>query len=500
MVDGGKVILAQVAPDQQAKHGGRRTEGGDIVLCEHGKDFLFVKAVKVVDKYGTLAQPLTVELAPQGLAPAGIGDGEMQAIPLATVPIFCGDIVPQSVGVLVGSHLRIAGGAGGEEHQGGIVTAAGILRTDKFSGEVFELLVEVVPALPMSIHKNLMLDLRTVGGGSLSNLGGIAICGAEQSGNACCIEAVLKVMLLQLVGGGNGNSTDFMQGNHSKPELVVPLQNQHYLVSPLDAQRGQIVGCLVGIMLDLPEGKPSLLFIPIHMEHGQLIGVFLGDLIHDIKAEVEMLGVFEPDILQSPVFVLLTVHKFLADQTANLLGGDHTSADGFLPGGLSGKDNGHKNAVFAIHSHHAVRRGGIIIDTVTFLQILHMAANLNLQAAADNQVEFLTGVGVQMQGLSGQRRVILITNPVGLRNLVPEFRSQIGDVNAVFLRGFLTAALPGYGVAAQSGRPAFQQLHHFHIESQGAFMNKAEGNVHTAPFVNQVILYGNFGLERHFRF
>ena len=424
----------------------------------------------------------------------------MQAIPLATVPIFCGDIVPQSVGVLVGSHLRIAGGAGGEEHQGGIVTAAGILRTDKFSGEVFELLVEVVPALPMSIHKNLMLDLRTVGGGSLSNLGGIAICGAEQSGNACCIEAVLKVMLLQLVGGGNGNSTDFMQGNHSKPELVVPLQNQHYLVSPLDAQRGQIVGCLVGIMLDLPEGKPSLLFIPIHMEHGQLIGVFLGDLIHDIKAEVEMLGVFEPDILQSPVFVLLTVHKFLADQTANLLGGDHTSADGFLPGGLSGKDNGHKNAVFAIHSHHAVRRGGIIIDTVTFLQILHMAANLNLQAAADNQVEFLTGVGVQMQGLSGQRRVILITNPVGLRNLVPEFRSQIGDVNAVFLRGFLTAALPGYGVAAQSGRPAFQQLHHFHIESQGAFMNKAEGNVHTAPFVNQVILYGNFGLERHFRF
>ena len=129
-----------------------------------------------------------------------------------------------------------------------------------------------------------------------------------------------------------------------------------------------------------------------------------------------------------------------------------------------------------------------------------MAANLNLQSAADNQVEFLTGVGVQMQGLSGKSRVIFVANPVRLSNFFPEFGSQIGDVNAVFLSGFLAAALPGYGVAAQSCRPAFQQLHHFHIESQGAFMNKAEGNVHAAPFVNQVILDGNFGLERHFRF
>ena len=91
-------------------------EKGDVVLSEHRQDVRRVKFVKVIDEDRAFAQPLAVELAPEGLAPARIGDGEVEAVPLAAVPVLCRDVMSQGVGMAVLGHLRIAGGAGGEEH------------------------------------------------------------------------------------------------------------------------------------------------------------------------------------------------------------------------------------------------------------------------------------------------------------------------------------------------------------------------------------------------
>ena len=45
------------------------------VLCEQGQNFLRIESVKVVDEGSGLTEPLTVEFAPEGLCPAGIGNG-----------------------------------------------------------------------------------------------------------------------------------------------------------------------------------------------------------------------------------------------------------------------------------------------------------------------------------------------------------------------------------------------------------------------------------------
>ena len=146
VVDGAQIVLRQVATDQHTQHSGRCAEGGDVVLCEHGQNVVFVETIEVVDEDRAFTQPLTVELAPQGLTPTGIGDGQMQTITLTAMPVLGCHIVTQSIGVLVGSHLGIAGGTGGEEHQGDVIAGASIGRTIQVTSEQTIFCIQIMPA------------------------------------------------------------------------------------------------------------------------------------------------------------------------------------------------------------------------------------------------------------------------------------------------------------------------------------------------------------------
>ena len=64
MLDAGQVILHDILADHHAQHGGRRAEGGDVVLGKHGQDLFGMEAVKVIDEQRRLAQPLAVQLSP----------------------------------------------------------------------------------------------------------------------------------------------------------------------------------------------------------------------------------------------------------------------------------------------------------------------------------------------------------------------------------------------------------------------------------------------------
>ena len=155
MMDGRKVILAQILLNEHPVHGGRCTEGGDVIFGKHGQDLLSVKPVKIIDKDRTLAEPLTVELAPKSLAPTGFGDGKVQAVPLTQMPVTGSNVVAKSIFVRMHRHLGIAGGTGGKEHQHGIVTAGGILRPDKTAAEQTVFFVKIVPAVTAAAHQNL---------------------------------------------------------------------------------------------------------------------------------------------------------------------------------------------------------------------------------------------------------------------------------------------------------------------------------------------------------
>ena len=116
----GKVETGEVLLNEHTVHSRRRAESGNLIFCKHGQNLLCIKAVKVVDKVCRLTQPLAVELAPQGFCPARIGNGQVQTLGVYPVPVFCGNEMAQGVLIVMGRDFRIAGGAGGKEHQHGV--------------------------------------------------------------------------------------------------------------------------------------------------------------------------------------------------------------------------------------------------------------------------------------------------------------------------------------------------------------------------------------------
>src|SRR5699024_9841244 len=219
--------------------------------------------------------PLAVVLAPQRLAPARVGDGEVQPLGVYVVPVLGGDVVSQGVLVAVLGDLGIPRGAGGEEHEHGVAAAGGVGLSLVHVGEALHLFVEVVPAQAVLPHHDLHVHRGTVLGGLVRLVGHLAVGGAQNGLDPGGREAVVEVVLHEQIGGGDDDSAHFVQGGDDKPELVVALEHHHHPVPPPDAQTLQVVGGLVGPAGDVREGKAPLHLVPADVEHGKLVRVLL---------------------------------------------------------------------------------------------------------------------------------------------------------------------------------------------------------------------------------
>ena len=426
MMDGTEVVVFQIHLDEHSQHRGRRAEGRDIVFFEHRQDVRGVKLVKVIYKHCAFAQPLAVQLAPQGFAPPGIGDCQVQAVPLAAVPVFGRDIVAQGVGMLVLRHLRVAGRSGGEEHERRFISAGSVLRPAIAAGEQRIFRVQVVPALPGAVDHDQSLDRRAFRGSTLGDLGCVAVRRADQRLHAGGVEPVFKIMLLQLVGRRDGDGAELVQGYHGKPELVMPFQHQHHPVAPADPEGGKGVRALVGRILHVLEGEAAFLMVLVHIKHGQLVRILPGNPVHNVKAEVEGLRVREADGGQPALFILFGVDELGGDQVSFFPNG-HRRLDRFRLGlgRLPGQDHREENAVLPVHRDHPVRQGGVVVDAVALVQNLRMIADLHLQRAGEHQVKFLASVSRRMDRFALLLFGIFIADPVRFRRLVPEFGRKV---------------------------------------------------------------------------
>ena len=86
-----------------------------MIFRKHRENGMRVKALEIVYEHSAFTQPLTVELTPQCLAPACLGNGEVQAVTLALMPATRCQIVAQCILVGMLGQLRISGGAGCDE-------------------------------------------------------------------------------------------------------------------------------------------------------------------------------------------------------------------------------------------------------------------------------------------------------------------------------------------------------------------------------------------------
>ena len=503
MVDGGQVIVLQVHLDEHPQHGRRGAEGGDVVLPEHRQDVRRVKLVKVVYENRALTQPLPVQLAPQGLAPARVGNRQVQAVPLAAVPVFGGHIVAQRVGVLVGRHFGVAGGAGGEEHEGNVIAAGSVRRAVIAAGKERVFRIEVMPAFPDAVDHDQGFDAGAFGRGALGDLRCIPVGRADQRADAGGVEAVFKVVLLQLVGGGNGDGPQLVQRDHGEPELVMAFQHEHDPVPAPDAQGSEIIGALVGGVLDILEGETALLVIAVHIEHGQLVRIFPRDFIHDIEAEIEGFRVREVNRGQPALVILHRVDEFGCHQRllGPVLGQVRPDIGGrfFLSAGLvAGKHDGAEHAVMAVHRDHAVGKGRVVVDAVALVQDFGVVADLHLQAALQHDVEFLALMGGQVDRLRLLGFGVFIPDPVGLRDFILELGRQVGDGDAFLPGGGFALAAAGDRIGGQEGVMAFQQLGQLHVEGLGGFIDKGERHIRPAGFILFVLFEGHVRFFGHF--
>ena len=100
-----------------------------------------------------------------------------------------------------------------------------------------------------------------------------------------------------------------MQSNYREPELIVPLEYQHYPVSFFYSERCEIICSLAGIPLYIRECETALIMINVHIYHRSLIGAFLRHSINYIIGEVELILIFEIDRTQHARIVGLALDK-----------------------------------------------------------------------------------------------------------------------------------------------------------------------------------------------
>ena len=154
-----------------------------------------IELIKIISENGRFAHPLAIELAPQRLAPAGIRNGEVQALRVDVVPVLGGDVVSECVFIVVFCDLRVARGAGGEEHEHGITAAGGVLCTLKHVALLFNLGVEIEPTLACAVCHHQKFNGAAAFGGAQSFICDLTVRRADERAHACGLEAVIEVVL-----------------------------------------------------------------------------------------------------------------------------------------------------------------------------------------------------------------------------------------------------------------------------------------------------------------
>ena len=131
--------------DEKTVDRGGCAERGDAVALYLAQNLVGGELLVVEHKNGGTGKPLSVHLAPYGLAPSRVGHGEMDAVFGQVVPEDSRGEMPQCIEETVGHHLRLAAGAAGEIHEHRVVVVVGHRGTDE-GRSLVPLLMPVVEA------------------------------------------------------------------------------------------------------------------------------------------------------------------------------------------------------------------------------------------------------------------------------------------------------------------------------------------------------------------
>ena len=297
MLERGEVEAVEVLLDQESVDGRRGAEGGDVILPDQREQLGWHELVVVVHEHGRTHYPLSVELAPDGLSPAGVGVGEVDGIGRELMPVGGGDQMAEGVGVRVEYHLRLVGRAGSEVHQHGVLALVSPVsafpgRCGGHSG------LEILEAFGHGrAYADELFEERALGLGVGNFLKDIFVAAADDGLDLGGFATVDNVVGCQQEGGRNGHRSYFLEGQHGGPEGDAAFEDEHHEVAAADSQRGQVAGNLVGFALEVGKSKPALRLGGTCPQQGKFVRRLSSPGVHYIVCKIEMLGNIELQIL-----------------------------------------------------------------------------------------------------------------------------------------------------------------------------------------------------------
>ena len=297
-----EVILREILLNHEAIDGWRSAERGDVIFLNLAHDLIRRKLLVIEDEDGGSGKPLTIELAPNSLAPTGIGYGKMDGVLVEIVPIYTRGQMTERIEVIVCHHLWLACSSRCEVHQQGILVRVYMFRANERSTFVPFLHPVVETFRDIWTDTDQCLDSRTLWHCLVDLLYHVIVAAADNRLHACCIVAVNDVVLGKHVSGRDGYGAQLVETEHGKPPLVVTLQNQHHLIIVTDTETLEVSGSLVALLLQVLVCKTDFFATFACPKQRHVVWFDLCPFVHHVVGEVE---IFWYDKLQMLLEVLL---------------------------------------------------------------------------------------------------------------------------------------------------------------------------------------------------
>ena len=117
----------------------------------------------------------------------------MQSVGIDIVPIFSGDVVTQGIFIGMGSNSRISAGAGGKEHEHGVVAAGGVGSALVDVAEIRQILIKIMPAFAGTVGYNFD-HIWIIFSGQLGLMGNIAVSSTNNSFDSGTLVTIGEIM------------------------------------------------------------------------------------------------------------------------------------------------------------------------------------------------------------------------------------------------------------------------------------------------------------------
>ena len=239
MAEVGEVVVVEVFLDEETVDGGRRTEGGYLVLNHHIEEVVGGEFFVVIHEYARAHNPLSVQFAPYSLAPACVGYGEVYVVGREVLPICRRCDVSERICEVVSHHLGFASRAGCEVDERNVRILVS-LRGYEGRG-VLDSGIEILKTFRhFWTYGNEFFD----GWGFRQRLFNVVeynlVAAANDSLHAGGVVAIYEVVLGEKVSGGYYDCANLVDCCDCKPKLIMPFEDEHHAVALLDAEAHKV--------------------------------------------------------------------------------------------------------------------------------------------------------------------------------------------------------------------------------------------------------------------